>query len=233
MKQNNTIDIKNNSFARVDDAEAMCDLLYKLTGDVYTIASDNHLGFTARRNPVTRDANGFNKVQPPVEARQKEYRQAFRGFLGHYAELGLGILLTTKAYLIMVWGFTWLGIEELPEGFNVALCVQGLRLLGVLLFLYGSRFVYSYFAKKLCFAKDGIILKKGIIAQDQVLIRFGDIKSLGVKQSIVGRLLGIGSLHLDSAATNGDVDIVFDNLVNPVGVRKQILSLIDLHMKDR
>ena len=76
-------------------------------------------------------------------------------------------------------------------------------------------------------------MKKGIIALDQVQIRFGDIKTVGVKQSILDRLLGIGTIHLDSAGTNGEVDIIFDNIINPVHMRHHIQSLIDQYMKQR
>jgi uncharacterized membrane protein YdbT with pleckstrin-like domain len=76
-------------------------------------------------------------------------------------------------------------------------------------------------------------MKKGIIAQDHVQIRFPDIKTIGVHQSILERLLGIGKLHLDSAGTNGEVDIVFNNLVNPDYLRRRIMSFIALSTQQR
>jgi len=97
--------------------------------------------------------------------------------------------------------------------------------------LYGLRFIYSYYAVKLWFDDDGVVMKKGIIAQDQIQIRFGDIKTIGVHQSIINRLLGIGTLHLDSAGTNGTVDIVFNNLIDPVYMRRRLQYLIDQYAK--
>ena len=43
--------------------------------------------------------------------------------------------------------------------------------------------------------------------------------------------LGIGTLHLDSAGTNGTVDIVFNNLINPVYMSHRIQYLIDQYAK--
>jgi hypothetical protein len=40
-------------------------------------------------------------------------------------------------------------------------------------------------------------------------------------------------LHLDSAGTNGEVDIVFNNLVNPDYLRRRIMSFIALSTQQR
>jgi uncharacterized membrane protein YdbT with pleckstrin-like domain len=71
-----------------------------------------------------------------------------------------------------------------------------------------------------------MMVTKGIIARDQVKIRFDDIKTVGINQGIIERLLGIGTIHLASAGTNGEVDIIFRNLVNPVQVRQRVQKLM-------
>jgi len=73
--------------------------------------------------------------------------------------------------------------------------------------------------------------KKGILAQSQVQIRFSDIKTIGVQQGILDRLMGIGTVHLDSAGTNGTVDIEFKNTIDPIRMRRNIQILIDNHIK--
>ena len=50
MQSDTLINLKLKSFARFDDAMAMSDLLNSETGADYSIMSDNHLGFTVKRN---------------------------------------------------------------------------------------------------------------------------------------------------------------------------------------
>ena len=231
METETPINLRMNSFASFDDAMDMCDLLNRETGDKYTVMPDNHLGFTARRCQESR----LNQEHKNVESFKEdtEYRQSFRGFIQQYAEFVMGSLLTISPYKFMGWAFALLSIHEIPDWFSVPGWGEVLRLGGFILLLWSLRFIYSYYAIKLCFDDDGIVLKKGIIALNQVQIRYGDIKTIGVQQSIIDRLLGIGTLHLDSAGTNGTVDIIFDNLVNPVAMRHRIQALIDLYMKQR
>jgi uncharacterized membrane protein YdbT with pleckstrin-like domain len=119
-----------------------------------------------------------------------------------------------------------LKLEELPEWFNLKGYGEAVSIIGGLLLIYSLRFVYSYFALNLRFEPDGMMVTKGIIARDQVKIRFDDIKTVGINQGIIERLLGIGTIHLASAGTNGEVDIIFRNLVNPVQVRQRVQKLM-------
>ena len=50
MPSDTLINLKLKYFARFDDAMAMSDLLNSETGADYSIMSDNHLGFTVKRN---------------------------------------------------------------------------------------------------------------------------------------------------------------------------------------
>ena len=145
----------------------------------------------------------------------------------------IGMLAVLMTISPGTWVFSLLNIQTIPEWLNLKGWGEAFGLTGFLLFLYGLRCIYSYFAVKMCFDEDGVILKKGIIAQTQVQIRFGDIKTIGVQQSILDRVLGIGTLNLDSAGTNGTVDIIFENLINPVHMRRRIQYLIDQYTKNR
>lgn len=228
MIEKSPINLRLKSFASFDDAMAMCDLLNMETGNKYTVMTDNHLGFTVCRHKENV------QQQNPVETydhNNRAYRQAFRGFIPHYSECVIGILLIANPYTVLGWIFAFLNIQIIPEWFSLAEWGEGFGFGGFLLLLYGLRFIYSYYAVKLWFDDDGVVMKKGIIAQDQIQIRFGDIKTIGVHQSIINRLLGIGTLHLDSAGTNGTVDIVFNNLINPVYMRRRLQHLIDQYAK--
>ena len=233
MRKESPINLRANSFASFDDAMDLCDLLNRETGAAYTVMPDNHLGFTASRCQSNGRHQEPKKAETDNGNEATDYRQSLRGFIEHYFEFVLGLFLMIGPYPVLGLFFSVLDIKEIPDWFSVSGWGETFRSAGLFVFLYSLRFVYSYAATKICFDNDGVILKKGIIAQNQVLIRFGDIKTIGIKQSIVDRLLGIGSLHLDSAGTgaNDEVDIVFDNLINPVQMRHRIQSLIDLHTK--
>ncbi|MBS3951872.1 MAG: PH domain-containing protein [Methylomicrobium sp.] len=230
MSKKNSMNLRLNSFASFDDAMDMCALLSRETGDEYTVMPDNHLGFTANRiQSSTKKSNNKGKTENEFKAR--EFRQAWRGFVTNYFEIILGVLLILNPYRVMGWVFYCLGIETIPDWLNLKVVGDLLGLGGVLLIIYGLRFIYSYFAEKLYIDDDGIILKKGIIAQSQVQIRFGDIKTIGVQQGVLDRLMGIGTIHLDSAGTNGTVDIEFRNTIDPISMRRNIQNLIDNYIK--
>ena len=233
MSKESPINLRANSFANFDDAMDLCDLLNRETGAEYTVMSDNHLGFTASKCRSSARNQDPKNAETDNEKENAAYRQSLRGFIEHYAEFILGLFLMISPYQVLALVFSLLDIKEIPGWFSVSGCGETFRYIGIFLFLYSLRFVYSYTATRICFDNDGVILKKGIIAQNQVQIRFGDIKTIGVKQSVVDRLLGIGSIQLDSAGTgaNDDVDIVFDNLIKPVQMRHRIQTLIELHTK--
>jgi len=230
MKPKKPYNLRLKSFVSIDDAVDLCALLQQETGVEYTVADDSALGFTAHRCQPAKAIEAASPVRiPPALPQARAVRQALRGFLKHYLQIAFGAFVIFYTYHLMRLAFMLLELHEIPYWLHLTACAQGIKVFGLLTVGYGLRFLYSFYAKTLLFSEDGMILKKGLIAQDQVLIRFADIKSLSVKQSIMGRLLGIGSLYLDSAATNGDVDIVFDNIDNPIAMRNRIQQLIDYH----
>lgn len=232
MMTTSPIDLAANSFASFDDAQAMCELLSRETGSAYTVVPDHYLGFTTQRR-MTQTIH----PQPVPADRQRsdamEYRQSFKGFIPHYLEMIIGILLASSPFEVIGWLFSLLNIQEIPDWLDLKGLGAVVAYAGLALILYGLRFIYSYFAVKMIFDHDGVILKKGIIAQSQVQIRFNDIKTVGVEQSVLDRLLGIGVVHLDSAGTNGTVDIELRNMRNPVDMRRRIQQLIDQHSRQR
>lgn len=220
MLDDKVINLRLNSFAAFADATAMCSFLHNLTGNEYTVSSDDILGFTV--GMIESDH------QPEVEHRQEAlfYRQALRGFIPHYLEIAVGTMLAFSPDTALGWIFYMLKIRTIPDWLHLSLWSNLFTFAGYALLLYGLRFIYSYYATSLCFEADSVILKKGIIARDQVQIRYGDIKTTNIKQSVLDRLLGIGTLNLDSAGTNGTVDIEFHNLVNPVHMRQRVQRLM-------
>ena len=225
----NPINLKLKSFARFDDAMTMCDFMKTEIGVEYTVISDDHLGFTIKRCQETL-GNEKNKavVNQTLDSSEKSaYRQALRGFLPQYAEIVAGLVLAMSPYTVLGWIFAFLNIQTIPEWFSLPGWGKVFSASGYLLILYGLRFIYSYYSRKLFIEEECVLLKKGIIAQDHIQIRFVDIKTVGIRQSILERFLSIGTLHLASAGTNGEVDIIFNKLINPANMRNRIRKLIE------
>ena len=161
MPSDTLINLKLKSFARFDDAMAMSDLLNSETGADYSIMSDNHLGFTVKRN----QENTVNEEPKPVVSNngdrheKKTYRQSFRGFLEHFSELILGIFLAVSPYTGLGWIFSLFNIQVIPEWFNLSESGKVVSIGGYVLILYGLRFIYSYYARKL-FIEDEFVLSK-------------------------------------------------------------------------
>lgn len=229
MGRTNSINLRINSFASFDDAMDMCDLLSKETGEKYTVMPDNHLGFTANRV----DSNHQIKlgINNEFGLKGRNFRQAWRGFVTNFLQILSGMMIFFKPYKVISWVFALVDINEIPEWLSLKGAGELVGIFGVLVILHGMRFIYSYFSEKLFFDEDGVVHRRGIIAQTQVQIRFGDIKTIGVTQGILERFLGIGSIHLDSAGTNGEVDIEFKNIIDPISMRRDIQRLIDDYIK--
>jgi len=224
MARDNPINLRLNSFASFDDAMAMCELLGRETGSEYTVMPDTQLGFTTKRVGSNIDPR---KIARETGIQNQEFRQAWRGFISNYLQILIGMLLIINPYQWIGLVFSLLEIDTIPAWFNLKGVGEFVAFGGGLLIVYGLRFIYSFFAEKLYIDDDSFIIKKGIIAQSQVQIRFGDIKTIGVNQGILDRLLGIGTIHLDSAGTNGTVDIEFNNMIDPVSIRRNIQRMID------
>ena len=228
MRPDNPINLQLKSFARFNDAMTLSDILSSETGAEYTVVSDNHLGFTVKRKQ-DKKANNPQKLvigKGGGHREKKTYRQSLRGFLEHFFELVLGIVLALSPYTALAWIFAALNIHVMPGWFNLSKSGEVISMAGYVLILYGLRFVYSYYARKLFIEDEFILSKRGIIAQDHIQIRYVDIKTVGIRQTILERLLGIGTLHLASAGTNGEVDIIFDNLISPAYMRNRVEKLI-------
>jgi membrane protein YdbS with pleckstrin-like domain len=231
MTDQNPINFERNSFASIDAAEDMCDLLRRETGHNYIVVNDNYLGFTPKKQEERQVINQSGTANIN-DFGQLIYRQSIKGFIPQYIEIAAGSLMIINPFVVIGWCFNALKIDTIPAWINISQWGEILHIFGFIVLVYGLRFIYSYFATTLCFESDGVVLKQGIIAQNQVQIRFGDIKTIGIQQSILNRLLGIGILRLDSAGTNGVVDIIFNNLVSPVQMRQRIQRLIDRHVQN-
>lgn len=69
-----------------------------------------------------------------------------------------------------------------------------------------------------------IIFKKGIISRSTEEMKLSSVETVEIKQSVLGRLLGFGNVHVTG---KGISDVVFPNIDNPLAVKKSIDSLLN------
>lgn len=67
-----------------------------------------------------------------------------------------------------------------------------------------------------------VIHKAGIISRTTEEMKLSSIETVEIKQSVLGRLLGFGNVHVTG---RGISDVVFPNIDNPMDVKKAIDNL--------
>lgn len=73
----------------------------------------------------------------------------------------------------------------------------------------------------------GVEARLGIIAHQTVGLRFQDIRSMGIKQTLIERLLNVGLLEFTSAGTDG-IPVRFNKVTNPA----KVLQVVKARMAD-
>lgn len=84
------------------------------------------------------------------------------------------------------------------------------------------RLAYQFLATRYIITTTSVSMRFGIIARDITRVRIVDIRSIRLKQSIIGRLLKFGSVIIGTADTS-ESEVVLKDVANPA----DILSLIE------
>lgn len=76
---------------------------------------------------------------------------------------------------------------------------------------------------------EGITSVKGVLSlyKHKSSVRYEDIRSLEVTQSIMGRILGFGTVEIGTAASSG-IEIIMEGVAGPIKLLKQIESGRDI-----
>jgi uncharacterized membrane protein YdbT with pleckstrin-like domain len=118
------------------------------------------------------------------------------------------------------------------------LCFYGLILMGVAViviagtnnevFLVSVLFVlaiaYARYRRLYTITDHRIIMRTGLIANNSNELEIMHIRGINVRQSVIERLLGIGTLEFFST-TDARADVVFSGIRNPEAVKEQIRTL--------
>lgn len=99
--------------------------------------------------------------------------------------------------------------------------------------LYGFfNLIYPVYDATLTLDNRGIETRVGIISlnQDITRVRYEDIRSIEKMQTLMERILNVGTLAIGSAGTSG-IEILFDGVAQPMEVKNLIQQEQDRRMK--
>lgn len=90
----------------------------------------------------------------------------------------------------------------------------------------GLRIAYIKYSALYTVTTAAITARYGLIAQNSHQIRMSHVRSVGVTQSILGRLLGFGDLEFASAGTN-ESEIVFKGVRKPMDMKLEVTRFLE------
>lgn len=93
--------------------------------------------------------------------------------------------------------------------------------IGVIVFL---RIIIKRASMAYTVTKDSVRSRNGLIARDESEIRIIDVREVGVSQSIIQRILGIGNVSFASAGTAG-VEVIFEGISKPHKIKDFVNKL--------
>jgi uncharacterized membrane protein YdbT with pleckstrin-like domain len=93
--------------------------------------------------------------------------------------------------------------------------------IGIIVFL---RVIFKRASLSYIVTRNSIRSKNGLIAKDESEIRVVDVREVGISQSIIQRLLGIGNVSFASAGTAG-VEVTFEGISKPHKVKDFVNEL--------
>jgi len=114
-------------------------------------------------------------------------------------------------------GFYFVGLMIFMISVSVRNIGVGLLLL---LLCIGSAAIARY-RYQFTITKGSIVMRVGLIARNTNEIQLRHIRAINVRQGIVERILGIGTVIFISAA-EGEAAVVFKGIRDPIGVKERI-----------
>lgn len=220
-------------FESFDRAAKMRDLLsnesvHQYRIDLFEIGNES-AGFVIKRIPKKlKLSSGIKKQQTPsMDDIKKTYHPALRTYL-LYCPLAVAALVLVL-FAVELWGVVLLilNIKGLPVWVDGGVLVNSTQMIGSVCIIWiMSAVLINYYGTALVIDSHGLTFKKGILTRDVTHIRFSEIRTIGLRQGLLDRLLNIGILEFASSGTD-DMDIRFINIANPTGVKAKIEAIIE------
>jgi len=157
----------------------------------------------------------------------KIYHPALRTYLFYTPLIIVGLILVL--FTVDIWHFVLsiLGVKALPVWIDDDLLINFTQLAGSVSVIWLlSDVLIDFYGTALIIGSHGLTFKQDILTRDVIHIRYADIRTIGLRQGILDRLLNIGILEFASPGTD-EVDIRFFNIANPAGVKADIEAIIE------
>lgn len=233
MKQRSTAMIFNldqQPFDSFDSAAKMRDMLIQETEHRYQVElfepGNEAAGFVIiQTSQKSVNNTGYSSKTGTIS--NKVYHPALRSYW-LYCPLAVAALLLIF-FAIELWTIVLsiLDSKGLPAWIDGGLLVNTTQMIGAVGIIWIVLTVLiNYYGTSLLIDSHGLTFKQGIVTRDVTHIRFADIRTLGLRQGLLDRLLNIGILEFASSGTD-EVDIRFINIANPTGVKAEIEAIIE------
>jgi len=158
---------------------------------------------------------------------KKTFHPALRTYLLYFPLLVIALVLVL--FTVELWGMVLsiLDIKGLSAWVNGEVLVNSTQMIGSVGIIWILLTVLiNYYGTTLLIDSHGLTFNKGIVTRNVTHIRFAEIRTIGLRQGLLDRLLNIGILEFASSGTD-DVDIRFINIANPTGVKAEIETIIE------
>jgi len=222
-------DFNGRPFADFHRAAWLRDILVEVTGRPWCIEAADE-GFLV--------AGGSDSGKSPVMHQQQEYatfksvvfRPALRTTLPFYLPLAmLGVYMAINPAAPLAYLAASPGFMHLLASVDAGQALRWSATTGKVIFLFSVlSALMPWLTSRYLVGPDGVESRRGLIARDIIQVRFSDIRSIGLRQTLIGRLLGVGTLEFSSSGTGG-VDVRFVNIPAPMRVKKWIEQLMSFY----
>lgn len=218
--------------AVTDFAEAarLRDLLQGEAGHPYQVVPSGEGFVVARAETSASGPVPQNRMSATPSGESLEFRPAWRVGWGKgvAALLAGGVAMTAQDFVpAMLDRVLGAGIADqissvLPIAPGDAVAVAAL----VICFLILGRWIYGRYCRLYRVTPDAIEEVVGIVAIQTRRVRLQHVRSVGLQQTVLGRIFNVGTLEFASAGT-GEIDIRFVGIRRPATVRNLIHERIN------
>ncbi len=141
-----------------------------------------------------------------------------RAFLGNHLSAAIGVLLMLQPHL----AFSIIGLNT-PDNPSVGAFTLALfSFIGLVLALISlGRFLWIYAANRYEFTANAIASVYGIVSRKSARIAIQHIRSVDVHQSILERMLGVGTVKLASGGTDTH-EVTLRHIAAPMDIQREI-----------
>jgi len=86
------------------------------------------------------------------------------------------------------------------------------------------RVLYTHFAWRFTIDDDSIESRRGVIGRTVQSIRIDDLRNINVRQSLIERMLGVGSVEFSTAGGSG-IEVVFFGVEDPLQLKEGVQQM--------